>query len=75
MSNETQNLTQQIAHRWIGVADALALNPKTKAYRVAHQAFLAGITHILGEQTPPIVGICMVSGRDIASLVERTQPR
>jgi hypothetical protein len=73
--NETINKTQQIAQRWVALADALALNPKTKAYRVAHQAFLAGVSHILGEDTPPMIGICMVSGRDIASILERTQPR
>jgi hypothetical protein len=66
--SETMNKTQQVAQRWVALADALALNPKTKAYRVAHQAFLAGVSHILGEQTPPMIGICMLSGRDIASV-------
>ena len=73
--SETMNKTQQVAQRWVAVADALALNPKTKAYRVAQQAFLAGVSHILGEETPTMIGICMVSGRDIASILERTQPR
>jgi hypothetical protein len=75
MSKETQNLTQQIASRWVGVANALGLNSKTKTYRVAQQSFLAGVAYVLQEDTPPMIGICLASGRDIASVLERTQPR
>ena len=67
--NET--VTQQVARRWVGLADAMGLNPKTKAYKVAHQAFLAGVAHVLGEKTPTLIGICLASGRDITSILER----
>ena len=67
--------TQSIASAWVRYAHTNKLNPKTKAYKQAHHAYLCGIGQVLGEATPTIISLCMVSGRDVASLIERTQPR
>jgi len=67
--------TQEIASAWVRYAHTNGLNPKTKRYRESHHAFLCGIGNVMGESTPTIISLCIVSGRDVASLIERTQPR
>jgi hypothetical protein len=67
--------TQEIASAWVRYAHTNGLNPKTKKYRESHHAFLCGIGSVMGESTPTIISLCIVSGRDVASLIERTQPR
>ena len=67
--------TQEIASAWVRYADTNGLNPKTKKYRESQHAFLCGIGNVMGEATPTIISLCLVSGRDIASIIERTQPR
>lgn len=67
--------TQELAHAWMAYARINKLNPKTKGYRWAQHAFLTGIGNVMGEQMPPILSICLISGRDIASVIERTQAR
>ena len=67
--------TQKIASSWVRYAHANKLNPKTKAYKQAQHAYLCGIGNVMGEATPTIISLCLASGRDVASLIERTQPR
>ena len=67
--------TQMVASNWIRYASVNKLKPNTEKYKQAQHAYLFGIGLILGEQTPVLLGLCMSSGRDIASVIERTQPR
>ena len=70
-----QNKTQELARAWMKYANTNKIKPNTKAYRWAQHAFLCGIGAVMGEETPPIISICMACGRDVASIIERTQPR
>ena len=74
-NNVRSSPTQEIASAWVRYAHTNGLNPKTKKYRESHHAFLCGIGSVMGESTPTIISLCIVSGRDVASLIERTQPR
>ena len=67
--------TQELVAKWEEYASSNRLNPKTKRYAENQHAFLWGIGCALQEKTPMLLSLCMVSGRDIASLRERTQPR
>jgi hypothetical protein len=67
--------TQELVAMWEQYAHNNKLNPKTKRYAENQHAFLWGIGCALQEKTPMLLSLCMVSGRDIASLRERTQPR
>ena len=67
--------TQAMASAWVQYADANRLNPKTKKYRELQHAFLCGIGNVMGEKMPMLLSMCLASGRDIASIIERTQPR
>lgn len=71
----TQNVTQTLARAWVKYAHANKLNPKTKLYKQQHHAFLAGIGNALGEEMPVLLSMCLASGRDVSSIIERTQPR
>jgi hypothetical protein len=67
--------TQMVASNWVRYASVNKLKPNTEKYKQAQHAYLFGIGLMLKEQTPVLLGLCMSSGRDIASIVERTQPR
>lgn len=67
--------TQRLAKLWVKYAHTNKLNPKTKKYHEIQHAYLCGIGAVMMEQTPPIISICLASGRDVASIIERTQPR
>jgi hypothetical protein len=67
--------TQELVAMWEQYAGSNKLNPKSKKYKENQHAFLWGIGCSLKEATPMVLSMCMVSGRDIASLRERTQPR
>jgi hypothetical protein len=67
--------TQELVAKWEEYASSNRLNPKTRKYKENQHAFLWGIGCALQEKTPMLLSLCMVSGRDIASLRERTQPR
>ena len=67
--------TQELVSAWVYYANTNKLNPKTKKYRELQHAYLCGIKQVMGEQIPMPLFICLHSGRDIASLRERTQPR
>jgi hypothetical protein len=71
----TPNLTQRIASNWVRYSHVNKLKPKTEKYKQAQHAYLCGIGIILGEEMPTMLSLCMHAGRDIASVVERTQPR
>jgi len=70
-----QSVTQEVAHAWMRYAKTNALKPKTRAYRWAEHAFLSGACNVLQDNTPPILSICLMSGRSLESIIERTQPR
>ena len=67
--------TQAVASAWVQYADANNLSPTTKKYRELQHAFLCGVGHVMGEKMPMLLSMCLASGRDIASIIERTQPR
>lgn len=70
-----QNKAQEIARAWVKYAHVNKLNPKTKGYRWAQHAFLAGVGNSLGEDMPMILSMCLASGRDVVSIIESNQPR
>jgi hypothetical protein len=60
--------------------DNLAFLEQTKAeaeikYKQAQHAYLCGVGLILGEDMPVLLSLCLNAGRDITSIIERTQPR
>jgi hypothetical protein len=67
--------TQMIASNWVRYYHINKLKPNTEKYKQAQHAYLCGIGLMLGEQMPVLLSLCLSSGRDIASVVERTQPR
>ena len=69
------NKTQDIARAWVCYANVNKLKPSTKAYRQAQHAYLVGIGQALNEEMPMLLSLCLASGRDIASVIERNQPR
>ena len=69
------NLTQKVASNWVRYYHVNKLKPNTEKYKQAQHAYLCGIGLLLGEQMPTLLSLCMHAGRDIASVVERTQPR
>jgi hypothetical protein len=74
---QTNNLTktQEVAHAFMRYARMNQIKPNTKAYRWAEHAFLTGVGSALGEDMPPLLSICLASGRSLESIIERTQPR
>jgi len=67
--------TQRLAKLWVRYAKTNNLNPKTKRYLESQHAYLCGVGAVMGNDLPPIISICLMSGRDVASIIERTQPR
>lgn len=62
------NTTQQIARGWVNYAFMNKLKPGTKKYAQVQHAYVFGAHTILAEETPPIITIYMMCGRDIADL-------
>ncbi len=69
------DLTQQIAHAWVNYANLNKLKHKTNKRHEAHHTFISGVVAVLGEKTPMLISLCLASGRDLESIIERTQPR
>ena len=67
--------TQRLAKLWVRYAQTNRLSPKTKKYHEIQHAYLYAIGSVLGDEMPPILSICMACGRDVASIIESTQPR
>jgi hypothetical protein len=67
--------TQMVASNWVRYYHVNKLKPNTEKYKQAQHAYLCGIGLMLGEQMPTLLSLCLSSGRDIASVIERTQPR
>jgi hypothetical protein len=67
--------TQMVASNWVRYYHVNKLKPNTEKYKQAQHAYLCGIGLILGTEMPVLLSLCLSSGRDIASVVERTQPR
>lgn len=72
---QTLSKTQEIAHAFMNYARTNKIKPNTKAYRWAEHAFLCGVGSALGEDMPPLLSICLASGRPLESIITRTQPR
>ena len=69
------NQTQMVAKNWVRYAEVNRISPKSKKYMELQHAYLCGIGLMLGEDMPMLISLCMQAGRDVASVVERTQPR
>ena len=67
--------TQRLAKLWVRYAHVNKIKPKTKKYHEMHHAYFCGIEAVMGEKMPPILRLCLMSGRDVASIIESTQPR
>jgi hypothetical protein len=67
--------TQMVASNWVRYYHVNKLKPNTVRYKQAQHAYLCGIGLILGHEMPVLLSLCLSSGRDIASVIERTQPR
>ena len=67
--------TQKIASNWVRYYHVNKLKPNTEKYKQAQHAYLCGIGLVLGDDMPVILSLCLSSGRDIVSIIERTQPR
>jgi hypothetical protein len=62
------NKTQQIARGWVTYAWQNKLKAGTKKYAEVQHAYVNGAHAILREETPPIITIYLMTGRDIADL-------
>lgn len=60
---------QLIAQGWVSYAKANKLKPNTQKYEHAQHAYLNGAHALLQEDTPPILTIYAMTGRDVADLV------
>jgi hypothetical protein len=69
------NETQKIASNWVRYYHVNKLKPNTEKYKQAQHAYLCGVGLVLGEDMPVLLSLCLSSGRDITSIIERTQPR
>jgi len=67
--------TQMVASNWVRYYHVNKLKPNTVRYKQAQHAYLCGVSLILGKDLPVLISLCLSSGRDIASVIERTQPR
>ena len=67
------NKAQRIALAWVDYATFNNLMPSQKKYKLAQHAFLVGIAEQLGNDMPPAIVICMMSGRDVATLLQGKQ--
>jgi hypothetical protein len=67
------NKAQRIALAWVDYAAFNNLMPSQKKYKLAQHAFLVGIAEQLGNDMPPAIMICMMSGRDVATLLQGKQ--
>ena len=67
------NRTQKIALAWVDYATFNNLMPSQKKYKLAQHAFLVGIAEQLGNDMPPAIVMCMLSGRDVATLLQAKQ--
>ena len=67
--------TQMVASNWVRYYHVNKLKPNTEKYKQAQHAYLCGIGLMLGTDMPVLLSLCLSSGRDIASIIERTQPR
>lgn len=72
---QTFSKTQEVANAFMRYARTNKIKPNTKAYRWAEHAFLSGVGSALGENMPPLLSICLASGRPLESIIIRTQPR
>lgn len=59
---------QQVAKGWNSYASANKLRPGTQKYEQAQHAYLNGVHLTLQHETPPILTIYAMSGRDISEL-------
>ena len=60
-----------IAQRWVSYAKANKLRANTQAYWKAQHAFINGANCLCGDEgLPAIVQIYVMSGRDIADLLD-----
>jgi hypothetical protein len=62
--------TQQIAEGWNSYAYSNSLKPGTKKYQEFQHAYVNGAHAVLMEDTPPIITIYLMTGRDIAELAK-----
>lgn len=65
------NTHELIAQRWVSYAKANKLRTGTQAYWKAQHAFINGANCLCGDEgLPAIVQIYVMSGRDIADLLD-----
>ena len=65
------NITQLIAQGWVGYAEANGFKPNTKKYYAMQHAYVMGVACVQAP-LPAAVIVYLMSGRDIAELVQET---
>ena len=60
---------QLIAQGWVSYAKANKLKAGTQKYEHAQHAYLNGAHALMREDTPPILTIYAMTGRDVSDLV------
>lgn len=67
----SQQMTQQIAKGWLRYATLNKLKHNTEKRRQAQHTFIAGVASVMQTEVPMLISLCMVSGRDLESIIER----
>ena len=61
---------RDIAQQWVDYAQRNNIKRNTIKYGNHQQAYITGVFACLGAETPPIITIYGMTGRDIATLAE-----
>ena len=61
---------RDIAQQWVDYAQRNKLRRNTIKYGNHQQAFITGVFACLGVETPPIITIYGMTGRDLAEIVK-----
>ena len=73
MDNEKREL---LAKRWVSIASANGLKQGTKKHTTAEFYYWQGVLNYLdslGEDLPPFITICLMSGRSVSEEVLKTE--
>ena len=61
---------REIAQQWVDYAQRNNIKRNTIKYGNHQQAFITGVFACLGAETPPIITIYGMTGRDLAEIVK-----
>jgi tRNA A22 N-methylase len=61
---------KEIAQQWVDYAQRNHIKRNTIKYENHQQAYITGVFACLGQDTPPIITIYGMTGRDLAEIVK-----